>query len=411
MSGATSFLPGGPLSQAMAGLGSAMPAARAPAANIQLPAVPAAPKAGAALGAPATSTPAPKTGNAVPEDFFSSYSSSIDSAMQGLKQAEQTEANLKAPEQYSLPSAPVEQTTSPIKAWSSAAMFVAALGSLLTRRPMTTAIQSAAAVLNAYGQKDASTFKDAMDVWKTNTANALKMQEFELQRYTQAIAKAGDNVRGASSAVTSLMYAMKDEVGLQVYKTQGLDGVKNLIFDRATKAKAAGEATAKTVQMGLEQADWLDWQQKHPDATAPQRDAAHKRIMSMTISDGVKQMTPAQRMSIGRSFYTTMYPSVTDPATGKVSRQDASGNPAPSFDDFLKNQLDGVISDATSGSADAGGGGDSSAETVAPAAAPPTGAPAVSAPPVAKLSKNRPTTFTNGQTWQLDANGQPKRIA
>ena len=91
------------------------------------------------------------------------------------------------PPQIEVPKQPEVKQTDPIKQWSSVAMMFAAIGSLFTRRPLTTAINAASAVLDAYRKNDVETANAAYKQWQDSFNNYMKVQQFELEEYKSAL--------------------------------------------------------------------------------------------------------------------------------------------------------------------------------------------------------------------------------
>ena len=75
---------------------------------------------------------------------------------------------------------PQQAQTNPLQIWGSSAMWIAALGGLLTRRPLINSLNASAAVLNAYKQHDKEATDAAFDTWKVENENALKMSQFAI---------------------------------------------------------------------------------------------------------------------------------------------------------------------------------------------------------------------------------------
>lgn len=109
---------------------------------------------------------------------------------------------LKAPEMPKMPDAPKQSdySTDPMKTWGSAAMMVGALGSLFTRHPMITALNSAAAVNKAAAAGDANAYKNAMDKWKIDSEYAMKKNNYELDAYKAAVSKGTAEINAHSKA-------------------------------------------------------------------------------------------------------------------------------------------------------------------------------------------------------------------
>lgn len=310
--------------------------------------------------------PPPPTGG-VPANFFSTAQQHLQKLTDNLANA--VDEDLPAPpvDQY-LPPPPQTPQYNPLQAWGSAAMMIATLGSLLTRSSMTNAINSAADVMNAYKQNDADAASTALSTWKTQTANAINMQKFELEKYNDIMKEHADNTRAQSAALTGFMASIKDEVALQVYQTGGIKALQDLLYKRGKTTGNMATASVNAEELSLEQADWLQWQKANPNATAAQKDAAFKRIHSKSMGKAVNSMTDSQRMDNGWKLYNGTYPK--DPISGKP----AAG--APTYEQFMApgGQYDQAMKSmfpdyqgpdsGGGGDDDSGGGGDSVNTTI-----------------------------------------------
>lgn len=67
----------------------------------------------------------------------------------------------------------------PMQTFGSFGMVLASLGSLMTRHPMTSALNAGAEVMQAQNKNDLSAYNDAMAKWKTHADNAWKMADWE----------------------------------------------------------------------------------------------------------------------------------------------------------------------------------------------------------------------------------------
>ncbi len=104
---------------------------------------------------------------------------------------------LKAPEIPKMPEAPKQSdfAVDPMKTFGSAAMWLGAFGSLLTRHPLATALNSATAVNNAAATGSATAYKTAMDKWKTDSEYAMKLAQFDMDKYKEAISQGESGIR------------------------------------------------------------------------------------------------------------------------------------------------------------------------------------------------------------------------
>ena len=118
---------------------------------------------------------------------------------------------------------PQPQQTNPAKVWGSAAMALAMLGGLLTRRPLVNSLNAGAAVMNAYKQQDAAASQQAYEVWKTENENAVKMAQWTITQYKTALAKIDSDKKTALSDFTATAKALGDENAAYVAQHYGLD--------------------------------------------------------------------------------------------------------------------------------------------------------------------------------------------
>ena len=94
---------------------------------------------------------------------------------------------LANPPQFQPPPAPKPVEANPVKAWSSEAMILAAVGSLFTRTPMLTAMNAAAKVLDAYKQGDQNAANYAFETWKVSNENYDKAFAYQMDVYKATI--------------------------------------------------------------------------------------------------------------------------------------------------------------------------------------------------------------------------------
>ena len=97
------------------------------------------------------------------------------------KIAEDSDKLLMNPPQYQPPPPPEARAPQdPMKAWGSSAMILSALGSMFTRTPLTTAMNSAAGVMKAYREGDQDAMNYEYSKWKIANENyqaAFKYQQ------------------------------------------------------------------------------------------------------------------------------------------------------------------------------------------------------------------------------------------
>ena len=153
------------------------------------------------------------------------------------------------------PFQPPQQT--PMAAqWGSAAMIFAALGSLFTRRPLTTALNAMAGVMKAYREGDQKNLDNSMEIWKANSEQAMKLADFEMQAYrtalegihTQIDLKKEITETQMNEAVAKLMAtgaAFNDDTAMNVAMSSGVPGFIDLVQKRIDARAKYAEASGK----------------------------------------------------------------------------------------------------------------------------------------------------------------------
>ena len=150
---------------------------------------------------------------------------------------------------------PQPQSTQPIEVWGSSAMWIAALGGLLTRRPLTNALNAAGAVMNAYRQRDAAAAQQSYDVWKVETENAVKMAQFTLDSYKAALAHIDADKKAAAADFLTTAKALGDENAAYVAEHYGIDAAVRYVdamqahVDRMEKAQPGIDLAHQRLQL------------------------------------------------------------------------------------------------------------------------------------------------------------------
>ena len=142
----------------------------------------------------------------------------------------------------------------------------------MTRRPFTNAIIGAGKVLESTHAQDQAVATTAYQTWKTESENAVKLANYELNAYKAAIAKKGVDVREADAAVKTAISAFQNAPLLKVYQTEGMDGVARYVQTYGKSLKQTTDAQSKFqehVDDLHSQASALDaWKTANPQAAA-----------------------------------------------------------------------------------------------------------------------------------------------
>ena len=146
------------------------------------------------------------------------------------------------PKMTELPKPPETKTTDFMESFGSAAMALAGLGSLMTRRPLTNALNAGAAVMQAYHKNDMEAAQQAYQKWEVETKNAMAMHQFEQETYRNVMDKHRGNADMLRAALTANAAALKDEVALAMLNSGNTPGAIALITGRAALGGRIGSA-------------------------------------------------------------------------------------------------------------------------------------------------------------------------
>lgn len=162
--------------------------------------------------------------------------------------------------------------TDPIEAWGSIAMVFAGLASLKVRSHATTAMNAAAAGLNAVKQKDADAYDKAFKEWEVATKNTVEMAHFQQDAYKtlmesvehrESIAleegKMFDVATDAKFRV--LTTVLQDPTMLKAYEAGGVKGAADLQEQRLKDTRTFELKKLELGKAGLEQGKLLLAQQ------------------------------------------------------------------------------------------------------------------------------------------------------
>lgn len=151
-----------------------------------------------------------------------------------LNKEEARVAGIPVPKLEQVPQ-PTAKMTQPYEMWASTAMALATLGSLMTRQPLTAAMNAVAGVMKAYRAGDQAAADANYKTWEVANKNALAIADFQQKAYDDAlkgverregnIVKEGDAAsRDAIAEVTALAHAFSDNVMLSRIQVDGLKG-------------------------------------------------------------------------------------------------------------------------------------------------------------------------------------------
>lgn len=128
---------------------------------------------------------------------------------EGIKKMESEK--IPSPPQLTEAPKPENFQNDPMMSFGSPAMWLSMFGSLLTKQPLSTALDSGAAVMKARTAQSAEAFKGATEKWKADTENAWKMANYQNDLYKDVLNKDEAELRArAVSAKDNVMIHMAD---------------------------------------------------------------------------------------------------------------------------------------------------------------------------------------------------------
>lgn len=136
------------------------------------------------------------------------------------------------PPKFDVPPPPEPKHTDPSQIWGSAAMVLAAAGSMLTRTHLTTAMNAMAGVMKAAKANDMEAAQQDFDRWKASSELAIKQQNFQMEAYKAALAKANTDSRTAIAEFTAYAHAFGDNTAVELGKQRNVQALERLMLDR-----------------------------------------------------------------------------------------------------------------------------------------------------------------------------------
>lgn len=202
-------------------------------------------------------SPQVNTGTSLSDVTSSIYKPAMDSANkfdkdtdEGIKKMESEK--VPTPPQLTESPKPENYKSDPMEAFGSPVMWLATFGSLLTKQPLETALNSGAAVFKARTQSGVQDFKQATEKWKNDTENAWKMANYQQDLYKDVLNKDESELRArAVSAKDNVMIHMADaKMQGQLQRDRDRNAEKlqknlqsqNYAMSKMDEAKAAGKS-------------------------------------------------------------------------------------------------------------------------------------------------------------------------
>jgi hypothetical protein len=161
--------------------------------------------------------------------------------------------------------------------WGSLAMLAASLGGLFTREPLVASLNAMADVNHAFNENDAARAKQAFDIWKVQSENAIRANDFRQRSYDEAVRKLSSDRQGAIGMIRATAAAFKDDLYMSLLDAGRTDDVLRMIGGGRAASSKLAEAQEKTA---AQHELLLAWNDAHPDATPQQKAQARIDIMA-----------------------------------------------------------------------------------------------------------------------------------
>lgn len=140
----------------------------------------------------------------------------MEPPLKTIRDAERETNSLQPPAPVALPPKPDLQFRDPAQAFGSAAGWLAVFGGFLTKKPLETALNASAGVMNAWRKRDQEQAQYSLKEWEGEIQNARNLHTFQMDQYRGALEKLRDRKSSAVAELQALSAAFKDETGTQL---------------------------------------------------------------------------------------------------------------------------------------------------------------------------------------------------
>lgn len=145
------------------------------------------------------------------------------------------------PQLRSIPQAPQQNFRDPMEGAGGPAMLLAGIASLFTRRPLTSALNAAAASMEAFHQGDKERMENERQKWKDQVEVALKQNQQELDKYRAAMEAAHLTQQERMAKMQAIAASSSDEVLKASIRNGDLDQASKILEGRQKAAEGLAE--------------------------------------------------------------------------------------------------------------------------------------------------------------------------
>ena len=159
------------------------------------------------------------------------------------------------PKLADLPKPPDQVMKDPVQGLSSMGAIIGIFGSLLTRAPLTSALNAGASAMQAYHKGDMENLALERTKFNENLKVAMAQNDKEIQQYKLTMEHYGGNIQKAQFALHAIEAENKNPLALSLLETGNIDDymkLKGALFSAGSKAAQAGAMLSLKAQGLLE---------------------------------------------------------------------------------------------------------------------------------------------------------------
>lgn len=193
------------------------------------------------------------------------------------------------PQYQNIPQAPRQDFADPIKAFQNPAVVLATLGSLLTRSPLTTAMNAGGAAMEAFHKGDMQTAELKRKEWDDAAKQAEAQNKLELEKYKEAWHRRDVDIQERFADMVGLAAGFDDPLIRAAIQTHNIPVLEKLLIaketvqnqmerDRQIMKERLAEAIIRSQGRGAAQAQKQQQQQQQLDSIVNQIDRVQQII-------------------------------------------------------------------------------------------------------------------------------------
>jgi len=186
-----------------------------------------------------------------------------------------------------VPDAPNQKFQDPTQVLGSLGTILAIFGSMKTRAPMTSALNSMAAAMKGFHQGDQEAIKLNTEKWQNDFKKALANNQIEMQKYTQILEKNKWNYEMAQGELRSYSVQIQDQQMQDAINNGDFQKQDALLVGRQNGGMKGAETLAK--MNATETA--------HADAMRAHQDAEHAKGWAIYQDPKTQQMMRANAIT------------------------------------------------------------------------------------------------------------------